>query len=90
VLVAASGPFLGPLPRTGVHFSMHRAPHEGRSCSYCVCRGGGDGTDVELTQEYDPDHDAATHATQNWQAKPSELKRHVEDRRPHAAVQEKP
>lgn len=38
-----------------------------------------DGTRVQLTQDNNPDEAAAAHATQNWQAMLSGLKRHIED-----------
>lgn len=36
------------------------------------------GTQVELTQDNNPDEDAAAHATRNWQTMLAGLKRHVE------------
>lgn len=37
-----------------------------------------DGTRVQLTQDNNPDKDAAAHATQNWQSMLASLKRHIQ------------
>jgi uncharacterized protein YndB with AHSA1/START domain len=45
-----------------------------------------DGTRVRLTQDNNPDNDAATHASRNWHTMLTELKRHLEDPRTRAGV----